>query len=99
MTTNAILNLSEAGDMATVNKRTPETSQWQSVLARDADQDGKFVFAVSSTGVTADRLARRDVRAVRMLRFFALQRTPKKPATVPACAAAPKPLVAIGKPK
>jgi AraC family transcriptional regulator, regulatory protein of adaptative response / methylated-DNA-[protein]-cysteine methyltransferase len=51
MTTNAILNFSEAGDMATVDKQTPETSQWQSVLARDAEQDGKFVFAVSSTGV------------------------------------------------
>jgi AraC family transcriptional regulator, regulatory protein of adaptative response / methylated-DNA-[protein]-cysteine methyltransferase len=51
MTTNAILNFSEAGDMATVNKQVPDTSRWQSVLARDAEQDGKFVFAVSSTGV------------------------------------------------
>src|SRR5271154_7456058 len=51
MTTNAILNFSEAGDMATVDKQTPDTSRWQAVLARDASQDGKFVFAVSSTGV------------------------------------------------
>src|SRR5436190_193894 len=28
-----------------------EDSQWQTVLARDATSDGKFVFAVSSTGV------------------------------------------------
>jgi AraC family transcriptional regulator of adaptative response/methylated-DNA-[protein]-cysteine methyltransferase len=51
MTTNAILNLSEAGDMANVNKQVPDLGRWQSVLARDADQDGKFVFAVSSTGI------------------------------------------------
>ena len=47
MTTNAILNL----------PRNPETmldhnsQRWQAVLARDSGQDGKFVFAVSSTGV------------------------------------------------
>jgi AraC family transcriptional regulator of adaptative response/methylated-DNA-[protein]-cysteine methyltransferase len=28
-----------------------ETKWWQAVLARDAEQDGRFVFAVSSTGV------------------------------------------------
>lgn len=28
-----------------------EDERWQSVVNRDADQDGKFVFAVSSTGV------------------------------------------------
>ena len=26
-------------------------NQWQAVLARDANQDGSFVFAVSSTGI------------------------------------------------
>jgi AraC family transcriptional regulator of adaptative response/methylated-DNA-[protein]-cysteine methyltransferase len=46
MTTSAILNLSEATSMA-VN----QDARWQAVLNRDANQDGRFVFAVSSTGV------------------------------------------------
>src|SRR5579863_9411235 len=55
MTTNAILNLTEATEMAhsTQNKDENENqgSRWQAVLDRDAQQDGAFVFAVSSTGV------------------------------------------------
>ena len=54
MTTNAILNLTEATEMAHSNQDRAENKQsayWQAVLARDASQDGKFVFAVSSTGV------------------------------------------------
>jgi AraC family transcriptional regulator of adaptative response/methylated-DNA-[protein]-cysteine methyltransferase len=47
MATNAILNFAETVDMARVNP----TEQWQAVLGRDAAQDGKFFFAVSSTGV------------------------------------------------
>jgi AraC family transcriptional regulator of adaptative response/methylated-DNA-[protein]-cysteine methyltransferase len=47
MTTNAILNLTEPSEMA----RNSEGGQWRAVLARDAGQDGQFVFAVSSTGV------------------------------------------------
>src|SRR6266496_1126056 len=47
MTTNAILNFAEAVDMA----RNNHTQQWQAVMERDSSQDGKFVFAVSSTGV------------------------------------------------
>ena len=31
--------------------RRDQSRQWQAVLDRDRDQDGKFVFAVSSTGV------------------------------------------------
>jgi AraC family transcriptional regulator, regulatory protein of adaptative response / methylated-DNA-[protein]-cysteine methyltransferase len=56
MTTNAILTTeslmptystkSRAGDSA-----TQEDPRWNAVLARDASHDGKFVFAVSSTGV------------------------------------------------
>src|SRR5438874_3519078 len=46
MTTDAILNLPEVNVMALSND-----NRWQSVLARDASQDGRFVFAVSSTGV------------------------------------------------
>ena len=46
MTTNAILDMSEATEMM----RSDE-SRWQAVLARDASHDGSFVFAVSSTGV------------------------------------------------
>jgi AraC family transcriptional regulator, regulatory protein of adaptative response / methylated-DNA-[protein]-cysteine methyltransferase len=53
MTTNAILDLKEATEMAP-NQNPEENHQslyWQAVLARDASQDGDFVFAVSSTGV------------------------------------------------
>lgn len=46
MTTNAILNESEA-NMAMI--RTDRW--WDAVLARDASRDGEFFFAVSSTGV------------------------------------------------
>jgi AraC family transcriptional regulator, regulatory protein of adaptative response / methylated-DNA-[protein]-cysteine methyltransferase len=46
MTTNAILNSTEHIGMARNNE-----NQWQAVLNRDAGQDGRFVFAVSSTGV------------------------------------------------
>jgi|SRR5579863_3830368 len=54
MTTNAILNLTEATEMALMNRSRDENqdqSRWQAVLARDSNHDGKFVFAVSSTGV------------------------------------------------
>src|SRR6266852_6822872 len=47
MTTNAILKLTEATEMAP----STESRRWQAVLTRDASQDGMFVFAVSSTGV------------------------------------------------
>ena len=47
MTTNAILDFAEPVDMTRVNP----TQQWQAVVNRDATQDGKFFFAVSSTGV------------------------------------------------
>jgi AraC family transcriptional regulator of adaptative response/methylated-DNA-[protein]-cysteine methyltransferase len=53
MTTNAILNLTEATEMALSNRNENDNqdSRWRAVLARDAQQDGTFVFAVSSTGV------------------------------------------------
>src|SRR5215472_7058548 len=47
MTSNAILNLTEAPQMS----RAGETRQWEAVMNRDPNQDGRFVFAVSSTGV------------------------------------------------
>lgn len=47
MTINAILNLEEPVEMA----RNREAQWWQAVFTRDASSDGKFVFAVSSTGV------------------------------------------------
>ena len=43
MTTNAILNLA---DMP-----RSDNQNWQAVIARDSAQDGKFFFAVSTTGV------------------------------------------------
>jgi AraC family transcriptional regulator, regulatory protein of adaptative response / methylated-DNA-[protein]-cysteine methyltransferase len=64
MTTDAILNLSELMALAHNPKRvsadnrvsaefqlTHEGAFWQAVLSRDGNWDGKFVFAVSSTGV------------------------------------------------
>ena len=54
MTTNAILNLTEPTEMAHSNQSLEQNTQslyWQAVLARDGSQDGRFVFAVSSTGV------------------------------------------------
>ena len=54
MTTSAILNLTEATEMARTNQSRDENNEtlyWEAVLARDAGQDGRFVFAVSSTGV------------------------------------------------
>jgi len=47
MTTSAILQTAEAIEMA----GTKQDRNWDAVLARDASQDGAFVFAVSSTGV------------------------------------------------
>jgi AraC family transcriptional regulator, regulatory protein of adaptative response / methylated-DNA-[protein]-cysteine methyltransferase len=47
MTTNAILSLTGSTAMT----RDQESNWWQAVQARDATQDGQFVFAVSSTGV------------------------------------------------
>ncbi len=47
MTTNAILNLSNMVEMAANSEKT----RWRAVVNRDAGQDGRFVFAVSSTGV------------------------------------------------
>jgi AraC family transcriptional regulator, regulatory protein of adaptative response / methylated-DNA-[protein]-cysteine methyltransferase len=44
MTSNAILETE-------VNHMPGSDHRWQAVLARDANQDGRFVFAVSSTGV------------------------------------------------
>ena len=54
MTSNAILYLTEANEMAEIQQSHGEENQaeyWQAVLARDARHDGNFVFAVSSTGV------------------------------------------------
>jgi AraC family transcriptional regulator, regulatory protein of adaptative response / methylated-DNA-[protein]-cysteine methyltransferase len=51
MTTSAILNFTEADDMPSLSSKSRDDDHWQAVLARDANHDGKFVFAVSSTGV------------------------------------------------
>jgi AraC family transcriptional regulator of adaptative response/methylated-DNA-[protein]-cysteine methyltransferase len=47
MMTHAILDRTEPPQMA----ESRENHQWQAVVDRDPNQDGKFVFAVSSTGV------------------------------------------------
>src|SRR5450631_1561605 len=51
MTANAILNLTEADQMARGIDNRATKNQWQAVLTRDAERDGSFVFAVSSTGI------------------------------------------------
>src|SRR5271168_4527660 len=51
MTSNAILNLTEAGHVAHDIDNRATRNQWQAVLDRDAERDGSFVFAVSSTGI------------------------------------------------
>jgi AraC family transcriptional regulator of adaptative response/methylated-DNA-[protein]-cysteine methyltransferase len=47
MTANAILNMETEFTMAPM----PHDKWWEAVVARDTAQDGKFFFAVSSTGV------------------------------------------------
>jgi len=47
MTTNAILNLADSAAMT----QDREGAWWRAVLNRNANLDGRFVFAVSSTGV------------------------------------------------
>src|SRR5436853_1917086 len=51
MTANAILNRSQVNEMGRSTDNRILENQWQAVLGRDANQDGSFVFAVSSTGV------------------------------------------------
>ncbi|HEX8812739.1 MAG TPA: bifunctional DNA-binding transcriptional regulator/O6-methylguanine-DNA methyltransferase Ada, partial [Terracidiphilus sp.] len=48
-----ILDLTDAIEMAPSNqdRNQNQQSHWQAVLARDASQDGRFVFAVFSTGI------------------------------------------------
>ncbi len=40
--------------------RLTDDQRWQSVLARDSNADGEFVFAVRTTGIFAVRLAEPD---------------------------------------
>src|SRR2546421_4598540 len=56
---NAILEPSDSGEMPAVQTNSTKAKtvepnddlRWSAVLARDSGHDGKFVFAVSSTGV------------------------------------------------
>jgi AraC family transcriptional regulator, regulatory protein of adaptative response / methylated-DNA-[protein]-cysteine methyltransferase len=48
---NAILSFESANAGQLEMTSLTEDARWQAVLARDAASDGKFVFAVSSTGV------------------------------------------------
>src|SRR5437660_1893824 len=47
MTSNAILNLTEVPDMS----HASEIRQWEAVMRREPNQECRFLFAVSSTGV------------------------------------------------
>jgi AraC family transcriptional regulator of adaptative response/methylated-DNA-[protein]-cysteine methyltransferase len=54
MTTNAILapsNVEQQPTRISALNSPDRDSRWKAVIARDAEQDGKFVFAVSTTGV------------------------------------------------
>src|SRR5436305_11094332 len=57
MTTDAILAVESSKNMtplqptSTATLDPTESARWNAVLARDAGEDGNFVFAVSSTGV------------------------------------------------
>src|SRR5689334_3364741 len=53
MTTNAILTTDAASDMTVsqANALRTDDPRWDAVVARDRTHDGKFVFAVSTTGV------------------------------------------------
>jgi AraC family transcriptional regulator, regulatory protein of adaptative response / methylated-DNA-[protein]-cysteine methyltransferase len=63
MTTNAILTMEAASKVPMPEVRTPPTktavppvntsddTRWQALTNRDAEHDGEFVFAVSSTGI------------------------------------------------
>ena len=75
MTTNAILAAGSLKEMPSrpnpATLQSPDDSRWEAVVARDANRDGEFVFAVSSTGVycrpsCAARRPRRE-----NVRFFA----------------------------
>lgn len=43
-----------------------DDQRWQSVLARDPNADGEFVFAVRTTGIFAVRLAAPDMPCGKM---------------------------------
>jgi len=52
MTTNAILESESLREMSASNAKIETADpRWSAVIARDARQDGQFVFAVSTTGV------------------------------------------------
>jgi len=52
MTTNAILESESLTEMSASNAKIETADpRWNAVIARDARQDGQFVFAVSTTGV------------------------------------------------
>lgn len=46
--------------------RVTDEERWQSVLQRDADADGQFVFAVQTTGIFVGRPVGPNMRCVRM---------------------------------
>ncbi|MFZ1160589.1 MAG: Ada metal-binding domain-containing protein, partial [Candidatus Sulfotelmatobacter sp.] len=53
MNSNAILAAAASNEMPVPQPKSPaaEESRWNALSARDSSQDGRFVFAVSSTGV------------------------------------------------
>ena len=48
-----------------------DDDRWQSVVDRDADADGQFVFAVQTTGILAVRPVGRNMRCAKMSLSFA----------------------------
>ena len=52
-------------------QRVTDKDRWQSVLQRDADADGQFVFAVQTTGIFCRPSCRAKHALRKNVRFFA----------------------------
>ena len=63
--------------------------RWAQVLARSAEAEGRFVYAVKSTGVFCRPPARAAGRAASRCGSSTVPPTPSGPASGPACAAGP----------
>jgi len=65
-----------------------EDERWRAVEERSQRDDGRFIFAVRTTGIYCRPRARRDERAVRMSSFSATHKaraTPDTARVVDAC--------------
>ncbi len=87
-----MLDLTEARDQVSDMARNPDNRRtadpWQAVLARDPNQDGSFVFAVSSTESIAGRclpLSRESSAPGKCSSFLPPSDQGAKPTSRPVC--------------